>query len=231
MEDSSVLEVGDLGLGIESESGGEALATGSLDLNVLANLEVSSVELNGEFFSSSETELISTFSILELERDDSHTNKVGSVDSLVGLSNGNLDSLEVGSLGSPISGRSRSVLFSGEDDELLSSFLVLHGGVEDSESLLTIEGSLGAFSGGELVDESDIGESTSGHDFVISSSSTVSVEILGLNTSLLEVSCSRRVLGDLTSRRDVIGGNRISNIEKSLSINNILNFRELHVHS
>lgn len=43
----------------------------------------------------------------------------------------------------------------------------------------------------QLVEESDVGESSSDHDFVVSSASSVGVVVLLLDTSALEVLRSR----------------------------------------
>jgi len=76
----------------------------------------------------------------------------------------------------------------------------------------------------ELVDKSDVGEGTSGHNFVITSSGTISVEVLLFNSLLLEESSSRRVLGDITSRGNVISGDGVTKVKETVSILDILDF-------
>ena len=53
-------------------------------------------------FEEKYTQRIGTVALLELKREDAHTSKVASVDSLEGLSDNSIHSLEVRTLGSPI---------------------------------------------------------------------------------------------------------------------------------
>lgn len=122
------------------------------------------------------------------------------MDTLVGLGDHSVDTLKVRSLGSPITGGSRAVLVSSKDDELLSSILVLLGGIEDGHLLAG-----GHVDGGRadlryhLVDQADVGEGATGHNLIVTSAGTVGVEVLSLDSTLSEVAGSRRVFGDLSS--------------------------------
>jgi len=108
---------------------------------------------------------------------------------------------------------------SGKDDNVLSILLVLFSGIIDVHD----------FSGGDvdglrsdlinhLVDNSDVTESTSGHDFEVTSSGTESVEVLLTNTLGDQISTSGRVLLDLTSRGDVISGDEVSERTEDVGI-------------
>ena len=110
LKDTTVSEVGNLGVGIQSASSGERLAALGSDHNILSDLEVSSVHRDVEFLVSGKAKRVSILSLLELERQDSHANKVRSVNTLIGLSADHLNSLKVGTLSSPITGGSRTVL-------------------------------------------------------------------------------------------------------------------------
>lgn len=68
-----------------------------------------------------------------------------------------------------------------------------------------------------LVDQSDVGESTSGHDFIVTSSSTVGVEVLVLDTTFVEVSSGRRVLGNGTGGGDMISSDRVTQVQQAVS--------------
>jgi len=104
VEDTTVLVVGDFDISIKSDKSLEADTTAGLNFEFLTNLKVTTVEGDVESFSSLKTKRVSILTFLELEGQDTHTNKVASVDSFVRLSNNNLDTLEVGALSSPISG-------------------------------------------------------------------------------------------------------------------------------
>jgi len=89
--------------------------------------------------------------------------------------------------------------------------LIFSSSIEDGEFLATWDvDCLGANLVDHLVDESGISESSSSHDFIVSSSCTVSIEVLLLDASLVEVSSSRGVLGDSSSWGDVIGSDGIT---------------------
>jgi len=74
-----------------------------------------------------------------------------------------------------------------------------------------------------LVDESNVGESTTGHDLIVTSAGTVRVEVLGGNTTLSEVTGSGRVLGNLSGGRDVISSDRVTDVQEAMSVVNASN--------
>jgi len=61
-----------------------------------------------------------------------------------------------------------------------------------------------------LVDESGISECSSSHDFIVSSSGTISIEVLLLDASFIEISSSRGVLRDSSCWGDVISSDGIT---------------------
>lgn len=123
------------------------------------------------------------------------------MDSLVALSNDGLDTLEVRSLGSPISGGAGAVFLTSKNDELVAFRLILSGSIEDSEFLSgrNVDGFRSDLVY-HLVDESGVGEGTTGHDFIVTSSGAVGVEVLSLNVAFVQVSRGGGVLSDRTSR-------------------------------
>jgi len=224
VEDTAVLEVGDLGVGVESADDVEALAGVGGHSDLLADLEVSAVQVEGELLGAVEAVGVSALTSLELSREHSHTNKVASVNTLVALGNDSLDTLEVGSLGSPIARRARSVLLSSEDDGVDTFIHVSLGSVEDSQ-LLTTGNMLGGRTDlvDHLVDETDVSEGTASHNLVVTSAGTVRVEVLLLDSLLSEVAGSRGVLGDLTGGGDVIGGDGVSKVKEAVGTSDVLN--------
>jgi hypothetical protein len=103
VENTTVLEVSDLGVSVKSALNSERLAALGLDVNILVNLKVATLHVDVELLGTVKAESFSVLTILELEGEDSHTNEVGSVDSLVRLSDDSTNTLEVGTLCSPIS--------------------------------------------------------------------------------------------------------------------------------
>lgn len=162
---------------------------------------------------------VSGFTSLELEGQDAHADEVASVDTLVALSDDSVDALEVGALGGPIARGARAVLFASKDDQLLTFIEVLLGCVEDGHLLAG-----GHVHGGgtdlwdHLVNEANVGKGATSHDLIVTSAGTVGVVVLGSNTTLLKVAGSRRVLGDFASWRDVIGSDRVTDVEEAVTI-------------
>ena len=103
MEDTAVLEVAELWLCVNSNLSLKFLSSVSGNINDFTNLQLSTICRDIESLFACETERLSILACKELKREDSHTNQVRSVNTLVGLSNNSLNSLEVGALSSPIS--------------------------------------------------------------------------------------------------------------------------------
>ena len=72
MEDTTVLVVGKLGLGIDSDLSLEFLSVTSGDVEDLANLEFTSMSRNVESLLSGEAERFSVLSGKELKREHAH---------------------------------------------------------------------------------------------------------------------------------------------------------------
>lgn len=199
--------------------GGESLARRSGDSHALTDRDGRSSEFEAELLVAIESMSLSTLAIVELKRQDAHTEQVRSMNTLIGLSNNNLDALKVGSLGSPITGRSGTVLLASDDNELLAFLHVSLSGIEDGESLTgrNVE-SERTVSVNHLVDQTDVGEGTSGHNVIVTSARSVRVEVLGFNTILSEPSSGHRGLGDVTGGGDVISGHGISEEQQARSI-------------
>ena len=139
------------------------------------------------------------------------------MDTLVGLGDDGVDTLKVGSLGSPITGGSRAVLVTSKDNELFASILVLLGGIEDGHLLARWHmDSSGTDLRHHLVDEADVSEGSTSHDLIVTSARAVRVEVLGRDVAVSEVASCRGILGDLTSRRDVISRDGVSNIQEAV---------------
>lgn len=225
VEDTTVLEVVDLWVSVESAGDGEGLAGIGGDCDVLTDLKSTALKVDVEGLSAIKAERVSALASFELHWKDSHTNQVGSVDSFIALSDDSLDSLEERSLGSPISGGARSVLLSCKDDGGFTFFLISCSGIEDGHLLTRwdVDGLWSDFID-ELVDKSDVGEGSSCHDLVISSSGTVCVVVLWPNTSGFQVSGGWRVVGNLTSWRDMVGGDGVTQVQEDVSIGDALDW-------
>ena len=100
------------------------------------------------------------------------------MDTLVALSDNCLDALKVGSLSSPISGGSRTILLTSKNNGVLASLHVTLSSIPNGKLLTRwMMDSLRSHLIVQLVDNSGISESTSGHDLEVASASTVGVEV------------------------------------------------------
>lgn len=140
------------------------------------------------------------------------------MDTLVGLGDDSVNTLEVGAFGGPITRRARSVLVASQDNQLLSSVLVLFGGIEDGHLFAGwhVHGS-GSDLRHHLVDETDVGEGATSHNLIVASARTIRVEVLRSNISFSQVAGGWGIFCDLTSRGDVISRDRVTNIKQAVS--------------
>ena len=210
-------EIVQLRLSIEPQSDSELGTRVSRDSDVLSRLQVTVVEVNLELLESSQTERVSVLSLLELKRHNTHSNQVGAMNTLVRLGNDSLNTLEERTLGGPITRGTRSVSLTSQDNEGVSLLDVLLSSIKHIHHLLggAIDG-LGSGLANELVDQTDVGEGTTGHDLVVTTPGTVGVELLGLNTVLVEVTGSGGLARDVSGGGDVIGGDRVSDVQQDV---------------
>lgn len=217
MENAAILEVGNFRVRVQSACRSELLARRGLNHDVLVHLEVPTLHVDVEGLGAVQSMSVRALAILELERQDAHSDEVRAVDALVGLSDHGAHALQVGTLGSPVAGGTRTVLFAGEEDRVLALLLVPVSGVEDSHFFAAGH----VDSGGtdlldHLVNEAHVSESAPSHDLVITSAGAVRVEVLLSDAALCQVASGRGVLGDLTSRGNVVCGDRVSHVDEAV---------------
>jgi len=76
----------------------------------------------------------------------------------------------------------------------------------------------------KLVDNSDVGESTSSHDFIVTSSGSICVVIFWLDTLAVKISGSWRVSSNLSGWGNVISSDGISHVQKNIGILDAINW-------
>merc|ERR1719464_593836 len=101
-ENATVHEVGDFWVSVESALGLERLPGRGGHSDFLADREVITAEIESESFFTGQAESIRAFTIEELEWNDTHSEEVRSVDTLVALSDDSFDSLKVWTFSGPI---------------------------------------------------------------------------------------------------------------------------------
>ena len=76
----------------------------------------------------------------------------------------------------------------------------------------------------QFIDDSGISKGTSGHDFEVTSAGTIRVEVSLLDAMLHEIAGGRGLLGDLTSGRDVIGRDGVSQVQQAVGALDVLDW-------
>mgnify|MGYP007013252524 CR=1 FL=1 len=147
----------------------------------------------------------------EFKWDDTHTSKIASVNSFEWLSNNCFNTLKIWTFGSPISWWTRSILSTSQDNCLVTIFTIFLSSIIDIKnlSIWDISGLRTNFRS-KFVNNSGVSKGSSSHDFVIASSSTISVEIKWLNSFRFQESSSGRVFSNISSWRNMISGNWIT---------------------
>ena len=144
------------------------------------------------------------------------------MDTLVRDSNDSLNTLEERTLGGPITRGTRSIGSTSQNDKRVSLTNVLLSGIKDIHDLLggAIDG-LGSSLADELVDQTNVGEGTTGHNLVVTTPGTVGVELLGLNTVIVEVTGSGGLARDVSGGGDVIGGDGVANVQEDVGTGDV----------
>ena len=182
-ERSAVAEVLEFDGGVESCGDIKLYARTGGDGEGLSDFEVSVVEIDGEEFFSGEFERVGRLAVFEFEGKHAHSDKIGSVDSFEGFRDNGADAEQFRAFGGPVATGARAVLLSGENDGLVFVFNVFLGGVENIETLSGghVQGLGSDLSLHEFVADSDVCESASGHDEVVSSARAVGIEVFGIH--------------------------------------------------
>jgi len=111
MKDSSIFEVFNFNISIESTFDLESLTIRCKDIDLLVDLKLSTLHRNGELFMTSESKGVSTLSRIEFTWENTHANQIASMDSFIRLGNYTLDSQKIRTFGSPVSTGTTAILF------------------------------------------------------------------------------------------------------------------------
>lgn len=148
--------------------------------------------------------------------------------SLERFSNNSSYSQKIWSFCSPISWRPSSILFSSKDNKRMPFFDISKSCVTDIKDLSSGNiCSLRSKLWSKFVNYSCVSKSSSSHNLVISSSSSICIKISLFDSSLHEISGCRWLLGYLSSRRNMVCSNRVTKTAKYISLLDILYFGQL----
>ena len=156
------------------------------------------------------------------------------MDALVGLGDDGLDAEQRGALGRPVARRAGAVLLARQDDQRGARGDVVLGRLEDARHLavggeVARHATLGA--GGQLVAQPDVGEGAADHDLVVAAARAVGVEVTLLDAVLGEVATGRAVLLDRAGGADVVGRDRVAQLEQDAGALDVLDRRGLVGHA
>jgi len=144
------------------------------------------------------------------------------------LSNYCFNALKIRTFSSPISRRSRSILLASKNNQLMSFFSIFLSSIINIKNLSSRNiSSLWTNLRSKFVNDSGISESSSSHYLIVSSSSTICVKVCWTDIPGFKISCSWRILCNVSSRWNMICCNRITKPCQTISILNLRYFRKL----
>lgn len=134
------------------------------------------------------------------------------MNSLEALSDHSSYTLKIRSLSSPISTRTRSILFSTKNNKCFILFLIFFCCIKNIHNLIcwNIYCLRSYFSFHHFVNYSYVCKCSTSHNQIISSSRSISIKIFLLHSSLLQEPCCRRVYRNISCRWNMISSNRIT---------------------
>ena len=139
-----------------------------------------------------------------------------------------------GALGRPVARRAGAVLLAGQHDQRDARGDVVLRGLEDAGDLAAggeVAGDAALGAGRELVAQADVGERAADHDLVVAAARAVGVEVTLLDAVLGEVATGRAVLLDRTGRADVVGRDRVTELEQHPRAGDVRDRRRLVGHA
>ena len=80
---------------------------------------------------------------------------------------------------------------------------------------------------GKFIDDSSIGKSSSSHNLIVSSTSSISIEVNLLNSFGKKISSSWWILSDTTGRGNVVSCYGISKAAENIGVRDVFNLREV----
>ena len=206
----------DLDWGIDADLNRDVLSTailaGYAQKKFLTGLQIFAKTYDVVGLGAIELEGLGCCSLVELEREDAHADEVGSVDTLVAGGNDCFHAEETCSFGGPITAAAGAVFLTSDDDERGLLRLILARGVVDAHALVIglVESLTTLHAGKHEVFDAHVGKSAAGHDAVIASAAAIAVEVILGDSVFAEEAACWGLLLDGSSRRDMIGRNRVT---------------------
>ena len=162
-------------------------------------------------FLAGQTQRFAGVAICELERNNAHAHKVRTVDTFKVFSDHGLDAQQRRTLGRPVTGRARAILFAAKDHQRCVGVLIGHRRVKDRR--LFAIGALGIAALDAVqhfVLDADVGECAAHHHLVVAATRPVRVEFAHRNLTFHQILTGRRAFLERPGRRDVVGGDHVT---------------------
>jgi len=79
----------------------------------------------------------------------------------------------------------------------------------------------------QFVEQADVGEGAAHHHLVVAAACTLGIEVFAGHSPALELRAGGSVLGDVACGADVVGGNRVAQVEEAVRTRNLLDDGQL----
>ena len=164
------------------------------------------LKLDFKRFRAIKTQAVSIFSRKILQRQNSHHDKIWTMDSFKAFCNDGFDSQKFDAFSGPVARRSHSVILSSQNDWPDSVFAIVHRRLVNRRILFIkpIIRETAALSFCQFVFQANIGKRSAHHHLMIAATRTVGIKIAHSNIMLLQIPSGRSVRADKTCRRNVV---------------------------
>src|SRR5918997_4650627 len=150
-----------------------------------------------------------------LEGEDAHPDQVRAVGALEALGDDRPNAEQEGALRGPVARGAGPVLLARDHQQRHALLCVLEGGLVDRRLLPVGEvDRVAAFLLHELVPEANVAEGAPHHHLVVAAPGAVGVEVARVHALAYEVLPGRHLRGDRARRRDVVGGDRVPDLDE-----------------
>src|ERR671916_2055680 len=150
-----------------------------------------------------------------LQGQDAHPDQVRAVDALEALGDDRPYAEQERALRGPVARGARAVLLAGEHQQGHALLLVLEARLVDRGLLPVGEvDGVAALLLHELVTQADVAEGAAHHHLVVAAPRAVGVEVARVHALAYKVLPGRHLRGDRARRRDVVGGDRVPDLDE-----------------
>src|ERR671910_587195 len=218
LQDAAVAQVLDLDrrvhAGLDLELFGLAVVARSPDGQLGAGRDLCETR-DVEGLSAGQTQGVGALAFRKLEGEDAHADQVRAVNALEALGDDGLYAEQERALSGPVARGTGPVLLARQHQQRHSFLPIFEARLVDRRLLPVREvDGVAAFLLHELVPETYVAEGAAHHHLVVAAPGAVGVEVARVHALAYKVLPRRHLRGDRTGRRDVVRGNRVTNLDE-----------------